>query len=136
MSIVKGGCLCGTIRYEVNGPLGRADNCHCSMCRKQHGAAFATYADINPDDFTWVNGVDCINVYETASGAGWCFCGKCGSTLAGTTSGQVTSITLGAVDGDPCVKPESHIFIASKANWFEITDDVPKFKERQKWLVS
>lgn len=127
---VEGGCLCGRVRYQVAGSLGNADNCHCSMCRRQHGAAFATYADVDPDDFSWTSGADLVKVYETNANAGWCFCSECGSSLAGTVNGRITSITLGTVAGDPGVRPGSHIFVGSRAPWHEICDDLPQFDER------
>ena len=131
---IKGGCLCGRVRYKINGPLFNADNCHCSMCRRQHGAAFSTYADFNPADFTWTSGEDSVKVYETSSGAGWCFCRECGSSLAGSQKGRITSITLGTVEGDPGIKPECHIFVGSKAPWYEINDDLPQFDKRPSHL--
>ncbi|MDH3690137.1 MAG: GFA family protein, partial [Gammaproteobacteria bacterium] len=69
-------------------------------------------------------------VYETLAGAGWCFCSECGSSLAGTEKGRITTVTLGTVEGDPGIKPESHIFVGSKAQWHEINDDLPQFEER------
>ena len=127
---IKGGCLCGEVRYEIAGQLIAADHCHCSMCRRQHGAAFATYADFNPNDFKWISGEDLVKVYETTSDAGWCFCRQCGSTLAGTVNGKPTAITLGTVEGDPGIKPEMHIFVGSKAQWYEISDNLPQFAKR------
>lgn len=127
---IKGGCLCSRVRFEISGALSDADHCHCSMCRRQHGAAFSTYAAFNTGDFNWTSGTNFLKVYETLSGAGWCFCRKCGSTLAGTEQGKVTSVALGTIDGDPGIKPESHIFVGSKAQWYEITDELPQFKER------
>ena len=129
---VKGGCLCGGIKYEISGPLFDADNCHCSKCRKHHGAAFATYAGFNPGDFRWISGEKNVKIYETSSGAGWCFCSECGSSLAGSDNGEITSIALGTVEGDPGIKPGMHIFTGSKAQWYEITDDLPQFKTRPK----
>jgi hypothetical protein len=84
---IKGGCLCGRVRYEVSGPLSDSSHCHCSMCRRQHGAAFATYAQFNPGDFKWTSGADLVKVFETSADAGWCFCSECGSSLAGTDHG-------------------------------------------------
>jgi len=127
---IFGECLCGKVQYEVNAPLCRADHCHCSMCRRQHGAAFATYADFNPSDFRWVAGESDIKIYELPSGSGWCFCTECGSTLAGSEKGEIASITLGTVNGDPGIKPESHIYVGSKAQWYSIPDDLPRFNER------
>jgi hypothetical protein len=127
---VKGGCLCGKIRYQVSGALFNVDHCHCSMCRRQHGAAFSTYAEFNPGEFVWTLGEELVRIYEILSGGGWCFCSECGSTLAGTVKGKITSITLGTVEGDPGIKPESHIFVGSKAQWHDIYDDLPQFEER------
>lgn len=127
---VQGGCLCGEVRYAVNGPLSGADHCHCSMCRRQHGAAFASYADFSQGDFVWLAGEALIKIYQTSAGAGWCFCSACGSTLAGTDSGVITSVTLGTVDGDPGLRPTRHIFTGSKALWFDIQDALPQFEER------
>ena len=126
---IKGGCLCGRVLYEISEPLVHADHCHCSMCRRQHGAAFSTYADVDSGAFRWTSGEDHITVYETTAGGGWCFCSECGSSLAGTEKGRITSVTLGTVEGDPGIKPDSHIFVGSKALWHEITDDLPQFEE-------
>ena len=127
---VKGGCLCGKVRYKISGSLVDADHCHCSMCRRQHGAAFSTYAGFKPGDFNWISGEKLVKVYETLSGAGWCFCSECGSTLGGTDKGEITTITLGTVEGDPGIKPGAHIFVGSKAQWHDINDDLPQYEER------
>lgn len=127
---IEGGCLCGKVRYEVAGTLFNADHCHCSMCRRQHGAAFATYAEFSPGDFEWTAGEDHVKIYETKGGGGWCFCSECGSSLAGTENGRITTITLGTVDGDPGIEPALHIFVGSRARWHQITDDLPQFEER------
>ncbi|MFT5220051.1 MAG: hypothetical protein ACI9LO_000590 [Planctomycetota bacterium] len=129
-AVIKGGCLCGSVRYEITGPLFNADNCHCSMCRRQHGAAFAAYADFNAGDFKWVVGEGLVKNYQTSAGDGWCFCRECGSSLGGTDQGNITSVTLGTVEGDPGIKPTTHIFVGSKAAWVEIQDDLAQFEER------
>ncbi len=64
---ISGACLCGKVRYEVSGRLFDASHCHCSMCRRHHGAIFATYADFDPDDFKWSLGEDLIKIFETPS---------------------------------------------------------------------
>ena len=127
---IFGSCLCGKVKYEVTGALSDVDHCHCSMCRRQHGAAFATYADFDSGAFRWSQGEELVKIYEVAGGGGWCFCVDCGSTLAGTEEGLVSSIALGTVEGDPNIKPGSHIYVGSKAPWFDITDDLPQFDER------
>lgn len=127
---VQGGCLCGGIRYEINGPLTDVGNCHCSMCRRFHGAAFATYAKVSAEHFLWLSGQDLLTVYETSPGIGWAFCRICGSSLGVPAHGKLSDIALGPLDSDPGVRPSEHIFVGSKANWFQITDTLPQHDER------
>jgi len=123
---IQGGCLCGAMRYEVDGPLTDVANCHCSMCRRFHGAAFATYAKIGVEHFRWLSGQDLLTAYETSPGIGWAFCRICGSSLGVPMHGKLSEITLGSLDTDPGVRPAEHIFVGSKAAWFEITDTLPR----------
>ncbi len=128
---IQGSCLCGEVRYAISSILGSADHCHCSMCQRQHGAPFSTYADFAPGSFTWLCGEGVVKTYEVHSGGGWCFCGNCGSTLAGTDKGTITCITMATLDVDPGIKPECHIYVGSKANWDDIHDDLPQYSERR-----
>ncbi len=127
---IRGGCLCGGVQYEIDGQLGEAGNCHCSMCRRAHGAAFGTYARVNVDQFSWISGEELLSVYESSSGGFRCFCRICGSPL-GTRAegGELGWVTLGTVEGDPGVRPVDHCFVGSKAPWYEITDKLPQFDE-------
>lgn len=127
--LIIGACLCGGVRYEIAGPLRDAGNCHCSMCRKAHGAAFATYANVDPETFRWVSGEELLSFYEASPNASRVFCSRCGSTLGATENGRIDSVTLGTIEGDPGIRPRSHIFVGSKAAWHEITDDLAKFEE-------
>ena len=126
---ITGACLCGAIRYEISGPLLDAGNCHCSMCRKAHGAAFATYANVNAAEFQWTRGEELVSCYESSPGSGRVFCTVCGSTLGATEDGRIDSVTLGTVERDPGIKPRSHIFVGSKAPWHDIADALPRFEE-------
>lgn len=126
---IKGSCLCGAICYEVEGELTQAGSCHCSMCRKSHGAAFGTYAAVPEGGFSWTRGEDLVRVYESSPQGGRAFCRRCGSTLGAVEKGVLRWITLGTVDGDPGIRPQAHIFVASKASWDDINDDLPQFDE-------
>jgi hypothetical protein len=127
---IHGSCLCGAVSYEISGSFSAAGHCHCSMCRKSHGAAFATWAMIEPNQFRWTSGVELIERYESSPGRARCFCRKCGSPLVAMHTGTVTEVVLGTVDGDPGVRPREHIFVGSKAPWYEIDDALPQF---EKW---
>jgi hypothetical protein len=126
--LIAGGCLCGAVRYEIAGKLTRASHCHCSMCRKQHGAAFGSYASVRRAELRWVSGEGEIARFESTPGIARGFCRRCGSTLFWDERANAGSfgLALGSVDGDPGVRPSLHIFVGSKAPWFEITDDLPR----------
>ena len=117
---VTGSCLCGSVRYEVSGPLGEAGHCHCTMCRKAHGAAFGSYARVAPDDFRFTAGADQVRAYESSPGTRRTFCGRCGSTLQFVRQGRPHfGLALGTVDGDPGVRPSYEIWLSERAPWFE-----------------
>ena len=126
--MIRGSCLCGSVRYEIRGPLGEASHCHCGMCRKAHGAAFGTYAGVNAQDFVLLAGAESIVRYESSPGIVRTFCRGCGSTLQFIVEArpQRFSIALGTLDDDPLVRPACHIFVESKAPWYEIDDNLPR----------
>ena len=126
---ISGRCLCGGIRYDVTGEITYAGNCHCAMCRQQSGSAFITAGFVDPDEFRWTQGEDLVARYESSPGSFRIFCKECGSNLGTIEKGQVTMIFLGTVSGDPGVRPAEHIFVGSKAPWYEINDDLPRYDE-------
>src|SRR5262245_34662378 len=130
--MLRGSCLCGTIRYEVKGQLGRAVHCHCSMCRKAHGAAFGSYARVNDADFTLTSGADRLASYQSSPEVTRTFCGRCGSTLQfiSTKRPGSFSLALGTLDDDPGIRQAMNIFVGSKAPWHDITDELPRHDGR------
>lgn len=131
MATLTGGCLCGAVRYEIAGLLRHITHCHCSMCRKGHGAAFATYATLSRRRFRLTAGESEIRAYRSSPNVTREGCRVCGSPLFWCRSDHpdVLEVALGSIDGDPVGRPEAHIFVASKACWFEITDALPRFDE-------
>jgi hypothetical protein len=127
---LTGGCFCGEVRYRIHTPLRAARSCHCSRCRKAFSGAGSAYAEVVPGSFEWTRGERRLLRYESAPGWGLCFCGNCGTTLAGLHDGAVHGITLGSVDGDPGVEIEAHLFVGSKAPWDHIGGDAPQYSER------
>jgi len=129
--MIRGSCLCGSVRYEIKGSLGRVNHCHCSKCRKAHGAAFGTYARVKRTDFALLAGKDHIVSYRSSPGVLRTFCKSCGSTLQFITEAGPGSfaLALGTLDEDPGIRPSYHIFVDSKAPWFEITDGLPQHAE-------
>jgi hypothetical protein len=127
--MLSGSCLCGGVRFEIDGKLGPASHCHCTMCRKSHGAAFGTYAAARASEFRVVAGADLIARYVSSPGIVRTFCSRCGSRLQWLRESkpEVVDIALGAIDGDPGVRPSFHIHVASKAPWHEISDALPQY---------
>ena len=123
---MTGSCLCGAVRYEITGSFKLIGHCHCSICRKSHGAAFATWGMIDPSQFRWTAGESLLRGYESSPGALRCFCSRCGSPLVCTHHGEVGEVVLGTLDSDPGARPSEHIFVDSKAPWHEITDALPQ----------
>jgi hypothetical protein len=129
--MLSGSCLCGGIKYEIDGALFEALNCHCSMCRKAQGAAFRSRARVRAADLRLLAGAELLTFYESSPGNRRGFCRVCGSPVMTKfdTDGSVFSLSLGPLDGDPGIRPKMHVHVASKAPWFAIADDLPQFAE-------
>ena len=131
MSKYTGSCLCGSILYEVNGEIRDLLNCHCSDCRKSHGAAFRTRGAVDANTFRFVCGEDLLNRYEHKSGEYRSFCSRCGSNIATFYANPSSPIGLaiGTLDSPLSKKPRFHVFVSDKASWYTITDDLPQFPQ-------
>ncbi len=126
-----GTCLCRKILYEVNGPIGTIVHCHCSQCRKWHGSAFRTRASIKSEYFQWTMGEDFISYFHHTDHVTKTFCRNCGSSLVSfyPKMPEFIGIALGTLNEDPIGRPEFHVFVDSKAPWYEIHDDLPQYDE-------
>jgi hypothetical protein len=100
------------------------------MCRKAHGAAFSSNALVASSNLSIVAGAELVSQYESSPNRRRCFCSKCGSQLfiRRLNKPEYTVVSLGTIDGEPGVRPERHVFVASKASWFSITDGLPQYK--------
>jgi hypothetical protein len=127
--MISGSCLCGGIRYEIEGAIGPALHCHCSTCRKATGAAFRSRVAVPTKNFRWVSGEDLLTRYESSPGNIRTFCRICGATLATLfpDNPKTLGLPMGTLDDDPGIRPAFHVFVGSKAPWFEITDQLPQF---------
>ncbi len=124
--MIRGSCLCGSVRWEIDGPARHMSHCHCSMCRKAHGAPFATYLSANLDDYRLVAGAEVIRQHESSPGFTRAFCATCGSVVPMIVDGRRAVIPAGCLDDDPGIRPAAHIFVASKAPWHPIADNLPR----------
>jgi hypothetical protein len=126
---LRGSCLCGAITYAIaEGGVGDLSHCHCSMCRKAHGAAFGTYGSVRWDDFELISGADQLRSYRSSAEITRTFCGTCGSTLQFIRDGRAGfGLAVGTLDSDPQRRAVQQIFVRDKAPWWELTDDPPQF---------
>ena len=126
--ILEGSCCCGRVRFRLQGPFGSFTHCHCTDCRKSHGAAFASYLGVPGARFTFLSGREEVGDYTTASGTRRGFCRLCGSSLTGTVADEPCQIYVAAATLDTPLsrRPESHIFVRSKVPWIELCDGLPQ----------
>ena len=124
----NGSCLCGTVRYTVNGPMRAVVACHCRQCRKQTGHFMA--ATGTRRDALEIVGEDNLEWYRASDTAARAFCRTCGTVLFWQADGsERTDITAGTLDDEGGVKLERHIYVADKGDYYEIADGLRQFKQ-------
>ena len=125
--MLAGSCLCGSVRYEVDAPIGPIIHCHCATCRKAHGAAFSSLSAVPRDRFRWVAGADLLGSFESSSGKFRRFCSKCGSQLIADRLAQpMVMLRLGCLDTIVTARPKAHIWRSDAAPWFDPRDVLPE----------
>jgi hypothetical protein len=92
--MVAGACLCGALRYEVEGPFQNLMHCHCSMCRKHHGAPFVTFVGAQAPNFRWITSEESVTDYRSSAAGVRRFCTIC-SARAPTLAGDVVFMPAG-----------------------------------------
>ncbi len=128
--MTEGRCLCGALRYQIDGPFVDLVHCHCSMCRKHHGTAFATWAAAPASGFRWTTDTGTLASYKSSEKGHRDFCSVCGSVAPVIDAAMGLAIApAGNLEGDLGIRPTKHMFVGSKAAWYRITDDLPQFEE-------
>ena len=128
--MTDGRCLCGALRYQIDGPFVDMVHCHCSMCRKHHGAPFATWAVAPLSGFRWIGDTATLASYQSSAKGHREFCSVCGSVAPLLDEGIGLAIApAGNLEGDPGIRPTKHMFVASKAAWYAISDALPQYDE-------
>ncbi len=119
------------MQYQVLGELKDFCHCHCSICRRIHGAAFASWGGVARDELIYVSGENSLRTYSFSQNADSLFCETCGSTVLVDFKPETDMlyIALGTVDGDLDCPSGFHQFVGSKAPWYEICDDMPQYDE-------
>lgn len=128
--IYKGSCLCEGVIFSVSGFSPLAANCHCSMCRKFHGAAYGTLVAVT--DLTWLSGKALLKDFIAENGTVRTFCSECGSSLGFRESGSPSEkmeLAIAAFDDEIPVVIDAQIYTAYRAKWCELYMDISAFEE-------
>ncbi len=129
MNSLYGQCLCKAVTFEVPDEFLYAMNCHCSNCRRTTGSAFKPIAGIEISKLKIIEGTEFLLTYGDEDARDE-HCNRCGSLLYSIVrGGQYVHVPFGVLTGDVSIRPTHHIFVGSKAPWFEITDDLPQHQE-------
>lgn len=128
----QGGCLCGSIRFELTGPLRDIINCHCSKCRRFHGN-FGAYTSIKEDNLKFIK-QDSLKWYESITDEtpdvyrG--FCSNCGSSLFWHPRGKgYIAVAAGSLDTSTNLKTMGHVWISQMADFYTLNDNLPAFDQ-------
>lgn len=121
----KGACLCGAVRFEVDGPLSPPDACHCTLCRKQSGHYFAS-TDV-PRAAVTIHGEDRLTWYRSSEKVRRGFCSTCGAALFwDPIYKDFIGIAMGAFEAPTGTRLRIHIHVADKGDYYELTDGLPQ----------
>lgn len=127
--LLRGNCLCGAVQFTVADAFRYALNCHCSQCRRATGSAFKPFGGIELARLSITHGAAHLHRYGEGA-AHDTHCQRCGSLLYSVVQGgTMVHVTYGSLLDTPTLSPTAHIFVGSKAPWYEITDNLPQHLE-------
>lgn len=128
--VYTGSCLCGEVTFEIEGDFENFYLCHCERCRKDTGSAHAANLFSSTAKLKWHSGEEKVRTFNFRSeGHIKSFCTNCGSALPNIQmDGELLVVPAGSIDSDIRIRPQGHIYNASKANWDAELERVPKFE--------
>ena len=128
---VAGGCMCGSVRYQLASDPFDCGWCHCRTCQLFGGAPAMAFASVPTDDFRWSEGEDHVRWIESSSFGRRAFCGKCSTPLQVRVAHQPETVDfpVATLDDPDLAAPEFHIFWSSRVQWFEPDDRLPRHEK-------
>ena len=125
---VGGGCLCGAVHFTVTTPTLFCGHCHCTMCRRNHGAAYVTWLAVARSQLSIDSGSAELTHYQSSEHGTRSFCRRCGSSLFCESRDRpdIVDIPLANMDGPIDRLPETHIYFDDRASWTIVADDLPR----------
>jgi hypothetical protein len=129
---LSGGCLCGSVSYEISGDARAFHHCHCRRCRKATGTGHASNIILIPDAARWTKGEELLSSFKVPDAERFrtVFCSRCGSPLPRVAPDMSLAVVpAGSLDHLPDIQPTSRIFWDSRAEWSCDAGDVPIWPE-------
>ncbi|MDA0796647.1 MAG: GFA family protein [Proteobacteria bacterium] len=119
--MISGRCECHRVLFQIDGEINDYSHCHCSQCRRLHGAAFASFAGVERKAFRYLSGESDLSTYASSDSHQRVFCKHCGSNILIelSTEPDALYVAMGVIEGKPKLPPGYHIFMGSKAPWYE-----------------
>lgn len=124
LEFVRGSCLCGDVRFRARLPSNWCAHCHCSMCRKAHGAGYVTWVGFPAEGFEVTQGLNQLRWYPSSRQAERGFCDRCGSSLLFRSErwpGEM-HVALGVMDDAIDRAPEAHVYHDAHVDWVAIDE--------------
>jgi len=127
--MITGHCECGRVRFEIDGQIQDFSHCHCSQCRRMHGAAYASFIGVPKKNLRFQSDEADLTTYRSSTRGERTFCSTCGSNIyvAIDAEPDMRYVAMGVIDGNPPLPRGYHIYVGSKAPWHEITDDLRQY---------
>lgn len=127
--MLEGGCLCGAVRYRIDGAGIDAGYCHCRICQRSAGAPVLAWATVPARAFVYTRGVPTL--YRSSEHGQREFCARCGTQLVfrRAPSARTVDVTLASLDDPASIAPAYHIWRVSRIPWFETGDELPRFED-------
>jgi hypothetical protein len=122
-----GGCLCGSVRYQVSGPVSNLCFCHCASCRRASGAPMVPWGTFVRENFRLTRGN--LTEYRSSPAVTRGFCPACGTSLTYRNDARARDIdvTLATLDDPTLLAPQVHVWVGDKLPWVSINDGRPQF---------
>lgn len=131
ISETQGSCLCGQVKFQIEGSFESFFFCHCKFCQKDTGSAHAANLFSTTARLNWLQGEDKVTAYHLPNTRHVkAFCATCGSAMPNLQmGGQLLVVPAGCLDSNVQIKPNAHIFCSSRASWDHDLEKVPKFEK-------
>jgi len=125
---VAGACLCGVVCFTITPPTLFCAHCHCTQCRRAHGAGFVTWVGVLKEQFAITAGGDQLTQYRSSARGTRSFCRLCGSSLffASMEHPDRVDVVLANLRGPIDRGPEMHVFFDDRAAWIHVGDGLPR----------